>query len=262
MTVLDDGRVLLTGNGADYYDPATGSFSAAAPMVNDSHQTAVKLADGRVLLLGGSDTDLHYMASAEIYDPVTAKFSATGSMKTAREYAQAVLLPDHRVLVVGGDQGQGQNEPNHILASAEIYDPATGKFTPTASMHFPRTQCTATLLPNGKVLVAGGFNNEGSNGNTLASAELYDPIAATWTMTGSMSKERMANSAVLLQTGQVLVVGADEMPDLYDPASGMFRYTGSIPPLGDYPVRVLLHDGRVYFPGDPMELHPSFLYWP
>jgi N-acetylneuraminic acid mutarotase len=234
-------------------------------MVNPFHHLVVKLADGRVLVLGGADLS-NYLATAEIYDPATKAFKATGRMKTARENAQAVLLKDGRILVVGGDEGVGGGEgdtvTDHILASAEIYNPATGKFTPTGSMHFARTQFTATLLPNGKVLVTGGLNS-GISGTMLASAELYDPNTGTWSMTGSMSTGRMANSAVLLDDGQVLVVGGTDLAgeDLYNPATGEFIPTGSIHG-GGYPVGVLLNDGRVYYPGDSFQGFPSLLYWP
>jgi hypothetical protein len=129
-------------------------------------------------------------------------------------------------------------------------------------MHFARTQFTATLLPNGKVLVTGGLNS-GISGTMLASAELYDPNTGTWSMTGSMSTGRMANSAVLLDDGQVLVVGGTDLAgeDLYNPATGEFIPTGSIHG-GGYPVGVLLNDGRVYYPGDSFQGFPSLLYWP
>ena len=251
LTLLNSGRVLLTDTGdvggAEYYDPTTGKFSLAAPMVDPFHQTAVKLADGRVLVLGGADVS-SYLATAEIFDPATQKFKATGRMKTARENAQALLLKNGRVLVVGGDEGvgggEGYTETDHILASAEIYSPATGEFTPTGSMHFARTEFTATFLPNGKVLVTGGVTHVNSGDNNLASAELYDPNTGSWTMTGSMSAPRSDQSAVLLDTGEVLVVDGDQTADLYNPATGKFAATSPVQG-GDYSVGVLLKDGRV-----------------
>ena len=108
----------------------------------------------------------------------------------------ATLLPNGQVLVAGGFNDDG------VLASAELYDPATGLWTATGSMATPRVDHTATLLPNGKVLVAGG---EGRR--PFASAELYDPATGLWTATGSMAPSATDHTATLLPNGQVLVAG-------------------------------------------------------
>ena len=107
-------------------------------------------------------------------------WSATGSLGTARDDHTATLLPNGKVLVAGGENGSG------ALASAELYDPATGTWSATGSLATARDYHTATLLPNGKVLVAGGFNGSGD----LASAELYDPATGTWSATGSLATAR------------------------------------------------------------------------
>ena len=107
----------------------------------------------------------------------------TGSLKDARFHHTATLLPDGRVLVVGGEHG---HEP---LASAELYDPATGTWSDTGSLNTERDSHTATLLPNGLVLVAGGIATEG--GASLASAELYDPATGNWSPTGSLDTGRL-----------------------------------------------------------------------
>ena len=107
----------------------------------------------------------------------------------------ATLLPSGKVLVAGGNNSSGP------LASAELYDPASGTWTATGSLAAARDQHTATLLPDGQVLVAGGTDNS----DALASAELYDPVSGTWTLTGSLTSGRLAHTATLLPNGKVLV---------------------------------------------------------
>jgi hypothetical protein len=182
-TLLTDGRVLIAGGqgptvdkvlaSAELYDPATGTFSPTGSMPTPrSGQTATLLSDGRVLIAGGGDTS-EALASAELYDPATGAFTATGSMATARAGDTATLLTDGRVLIAGGE---GNGAGDVVLASAELYDPTTGTFSPTGSMTAVCTAQTATLLSDGRVLLAGGGDPyAGSTGSTLASAELYQP---------------------------------------------------------------------------------------
>jgi hypothetical protein len=141
----------------------------------------------------------------------------------AREWHTATLLPNGKVLIAGGvDVNSG------ALASAELYAPNAGTFTPTDGMNLARQCHTATLLPSGKVLIAGGT---GADGSTLASAELYDPRAGTFTPTGSMTVARCLYTATLLQNGTVLVTGGSDSKsfgsaELYDPSLGTFTPTG------------------------------------
>jgi hypothetical protein len=123
------------------------------------------------------------------------QFEETGSLGTAREVHTATLLPNGKVLVAAGYNGS-------YLASAELYDPASGTWSATGSLATARYLHTATLLPNGKVLVAGG-----DNGVSLASAELYDPESGSWTATGSLVTPRDSHTATLLAEGKVLMAG-------------------------------------------------------
>ncbi|PYI87721.1 MAG: hypothetical protein DMF03_12785 [Verrucomicrobia bacterium] len=140
----------------------TGSMNV--PRVN---HTTTRLADGEVLVAGGSNRTSGYLASAELYNPATGKWTLTGSMTIARDGHEAVLLPNGQVLVAGGfDPNTCCTAPP--LASAELYNPATGTWTATGSMTTGRESFALTLLSNGKVLTAGGFNN-----GALSSAELW-----------------------------------------------------------------------------------------
>jgi hypothetical protein len=139
-TLLGDGQVLIvTGthdwvgasyqNTAELFNPTTGTFSATGSMARrPAKQTATILVDGRVLIAGGNDTGAASVASAELYDPTTGTFSTTGSMAKTRTLHAATVLADGRVLVIGGTS-HGWDFLGTFLASAEIYDPATGTFS-------------------------------------------------------------------------------------------------------------------------------------
>jgi hypothetical protein len=240
-TLLLDGRVLVTGGdgasaplaSAEIYDPKSGTFSPTAPMAFGANlETATLLTDGRVLVAGGasSATGLCF-ASAEIFDPKTGTFSPTGSMGKTRCGHTATLLLDGRVLMT---TGTGSLASDSYQASAEIFDPTTGTFSPTGSMaHAPGKQ-TAILLADGRVLIAGG--NE-IVPRSLATAELFDPRTGTFSPTGSMAATRTLHAATLLSDGRVLVTGGTGSgwnfggpfrapAEIYDPATGTFGPAG------------------------------------
>jgi WD40 repeat protein len=203
------------------------------------NHTATLLADGRVLIAGGSPNESGHLAPAELYDPASGTFTVTGTPGSIRSGAMAVLLHDGRVLIAGGYLG---GTPPGAMASAELYDPATGKFSPTGSMSSPRMYASATLLRDGRVLIAGGADD--ATGTTFTSAELYDPATGKFSPTGSMSSARSA--ATLLPDGRVLVAGsaADLSAELYDPKTGTFAETGSMSIPCSGPATALA-DGRV-----------------
>ncbi|TLY34022.1 MAG: hypothetical protein E6K62_06265 [Nitrospirae bacterium] len=191
--LLPTGEVLVAGGfalssniqaSAELYDPATGTFTPTGPMGTSRQAfSAALLPTGNVLVAGGITNGAVVLASAELYDPTAGVFSATGSMGTARVLAgnPAILLPNGKVLIAGGSSTGAFSTP---LASAELYDPATGTFSLTGSMGTARSAQSMTLLPTGKVISAGGGNSSG----TLASAELYCPempgTPGTFTSTG------------------------------------------------------------------------------
>ena len=180
-----------------------------------------------------------FTGSASVPEQVT--FAPSASMSVGRSEHTAILLPNGKVLVVGGSDGALS------LATAELYDPANGTWTTTGSMSVARRGLpTATLLPTGKVLVAGG-----SNDTTLASAELYDPANGTWSSTGSLSAGRYGHTATLLKNGKVLVAGGNNLAsaELYDPASGTWSSAGSMATVRSWHTATLLNDGKVLVAG-------------
>jgi hypothetical protein len=184
-TLLQDGYVLIAGGSAsgvtgnplasaELYDPVSKTFSSINAM-NTAHadHTATLLADGHVLIAGGSDrrnTARNSVTSiAEIYDPATRAFALTGPTQAPREFHQAVLLNNGEVLVAGGD------DTLHVLASTEWYDLTSGTFATGPMMSVPRSNFVATPLGNGDVLLAGGLMGFTEGANT-PTAELYIPI--------------------------------------------------------------------------------------
>jgi len=227
---------------------AQGIFTATGPMtVPRAGHTATLLADGRVLIAGGSTPES--AGSAELYDPTTGTFSRTGSMTTNRVNHTATLLADGKVLIAGGE---APSAPYSELASAELYDPATGTFTATGAMLKARFGHVAALLPNGKVLVAGGGDI------TVASAEIYDPVSGTFSPTADMHPSCYGkNTAILLASGKVFIGGC-ATSDLYDSATGAFDTTGGWEinfccPVDIWPdAQTLLTNGQVLVTGgDP-----------
>jgi hypothetical protein len=164
------------------------------------------------------------------------------------------VLQNGLVLVAGGRRVEGD------LASAELYDPATGSWTATGGMDHPRAGHTATLLPDGTVLVAGGVDCGADEPPVCTgddSAELYHPGTGTWTATGSMRHVRGNHSAILLPDGLVLVVGGEgdsvgsrrdflASAELYDPSTGEWTGTGDRP-VASAGQAILLGNGSVLF---------------
>lgn len=167
------------------------------------------------------------------------------NLAIARSDHTATLLPNGKLLVAGGANNSGRpNATGKPLATAKLYDPATGRWAATGSMATPREFCPATLLANGKVLVAGGY--DGLLGT--ATAELYDPASGTWSGTGSMGTVRQNHTATLLPDGKVLVAGGNPggaTAELYDPTTGTWSPTGNMARVHAAGAAALLPDGRV-----------------
>jgi WD40 repeat protein len=229
--------------------------------------TATLLANGQVLVTGGSALAdplcIGGINSAELYSPGTGAFSPTGSMAILRYAHTATLLPQGAVLVAGGF-GSGRDcedlgEP--AQDSAELYDPSTTSFKSTGRMMAGRGGHSATLLPDGRVLLAGGGNQGGGEfpfyGVGTRAAELYDPSRGVFAATGSMAMERLGHTATLLLDGTVLIAGGGpsstsqptDSAEVYEPASGAFISTGSLSAPRSGHTATLLPNGKVLIAG-------------
>jgi large repetitive protein len=230
--------------------------------------TATLLPTGRVLIVGGGDgpdmiDGFWVVDTAELLDLNTGTTSPAGSI--ARDQHTATLLADGSVLLTGGEVGwSGYN----VIASNDgtVYDSATGTSSATGNMITTREDHTATLLPDGRVLVAGGAAPSGWSWVWLASAEIYDPASKTFTQTSDMTAARAFHTATLLTDGTVLITGGDNeysydsrliaggRAELYDPRSGLFAPTiGSMVSPRASHTATLLQDGRVLLTGGGTE---------
>ena len=266
-TLLANGKVLVAGgshalsgqhSSAELYDPATGTWAATGAMTDarTAHQ-AILLSNGKVLVTGGAQGSAanSALSSAELYDPTTGMWTLIKSMSTARYAHTVTLLNNGKVLVTAG-----QNV-NLSLSSTELYDSLTGMWTPSGSLvggslAGARSYHTTTLLPNGKVLVTGGYNNN-SVGTPLSTAQLYDPATGIWTAINSMSTARYLHTPTLLPNGKVLISGGSvtdsvssaELYDWTDGATGTWAATGGMNEKRREHTATLLPNGKVLVTG-------------
>lgn len=226
-TLLSDGRVLIVGGysrtqhyarTAEVWDPETASFHRADLLAAVRHApSATLLSDGRVLIVGGEGENAEGLAmvaepAAEVWDPVSGSSTPAGSLAQGRKAHTATLLGDGRVLIVGGAwlTGSGDYDASHRPTTvAEVWDPETGSFGPAGSpLVEGRVGHTATLVPDGRVLIVGGIDEDD---DTTAAAEIWDPTTASFARAGSpLLATRKFHTATLLPDGRVLIVGGQD----------------------------------------------------
>jgi len=239
-TVLADGRLLVAGGvvmgpytgiplaSAALYDPATHRWTPTGSMGTPRwDHTATLLADGRVLVVGGSNQvgfNPPSLATAELYDPVSGAWAPAASLAFPRFLHAAVRLSDGRVLIAGGSTNGSCADP---ARATELYDVAANVWTRGGDLALPRCAYTATLLESGQVLAVGGV---GSDAGT--SAELYDPSTGQWRATGKPTAPRAEHAAALLADGTVLVSGGSQLflesSETYDPGTGTWTAAGDL----------------------------------
>ncbi|WP_225826709.1 Kelch repeat-containing protein [Streptomyces naphthomycinicus] len=273
--LLDDGTVLAAGGAVVrgtataeclLFQPRTGAWEPTGNLTEPRFlHSLTKLENGHVLAVGGvPQTDrlpFRFLDSAEVYDPAARTWTPVpGKLSTGRSTHTATLLPDGTVLVAGGE---GVRSPGAVrpLRSAELFRPATGGWTPAEPMTDPRLDHRAVRLPDGRVLVVGG--NTATAGPApvgQAFCELYDPVAGTWSPTGSLRLPRSGHQATLLTDGSVLVTGGAGLgarkarghtpgsqwrTERYNPAAGTWTPAGNMPAGRNFHRALLLPSGRV-----------------
>jgi hypothetical protein len=249
-TLLPDGKVLITGGfggnfqplaSAELYDPSTRKFTPTSNMnTSRAWHTAILLANGKVLITGGvQDSKFStFLVSAEIYDPSIGTFVATGNMILGGR-VRSTLLPDDRVFIA---------EDGNV---AEIYDPASGTFALTSAYNSssPVLVDTATLLPDGRVLVAGCAAQ-----CSVGATGVYDSHTGMFSATGPRRAWDTISTATSLINGTVLFVEGNDsaLPDdaeVYDPTSGVFTHIGFTSDVHEFSAAARLPDGTVLIAG-------------
>jgi len=224
-----------------------GSWSLTQPIQKERNgMSAIRLPDGKVLLAGGSGN------TAEVFDPNLGTWTLTNPMAGSRSSQTATLLPNGRVLVAAGLDITHQ--PSTTVSTSEIYDYTNSSWTSTGSLNQARYAHTATLLNDGRVLVAGGFSN--TSLTALNSAEIYDPATSSWTPTGNLNVARSIHTATLLPNGKVLVSGGSigsstylSSCEIFDPVTGVWTTAGSLNTARTYHDALLLPTGQVLIAG-------------
>jgi hypothetical protein len=247
--LLRNGKVLIIGGSnhedgslasAELYDPATGIFTATGSMKEKGGGLVTLLADGRVLVAGGYN---------ELYDPSTGTFSLTGNidLQQASTATLLTLLKSGKVLLTGSVTYPSETP----LASAELYDPASGSFKAIGNMTTARAKHAVTLLPDGRVLITGGLDRNGPQGRT-ATAEIYDPAKNSFIAIANMSMARFkhADTTLVLPNGKVLIAGGGERAEVFDPATDTFGIaSGSLDEAWFFATATLLQSGKVLIVG-------------
>jgi hypothetical protein len=269
----DNNRVLITGGksatgdlaSAEIYDSSTGQFHLTSPMNNGrSLHTATLLGNATVLVAAGRK-GANPIKTAEIFNPLSETFSLTGELNVQRKRHAANLLLDGTVFVEGGASLSNGQPVNDGTPTAEIYNSGTGTWAihPPQDMSTGRTEHTATLLPDGTVMVCGGIS-------TLHPSDLYNPASQSFSTTGGLLHQRQRHVSLLLTNpvwgplvGKVLAIGgaytgspvfggiqvALDTVEMYDPATAQFTLFGTMTEPRQNHTATMLNDGRILIAG-------------
>lgn len=198
---------------------------------------------------GPAGIELYWRKQRQRKSNMTGSVSRIRSMTTGRAAHTSTLLDDGKVLIAGGHKGRRPSITIH--SSAEIYDPANGKFTPTRDLTVVRHKHEAVLLQDGRVLILGGSDQRDGQ-PAYESAEIYDPASSTFRATGNMNSRRykIQGTAVLLNDGRILVAGGADRAELFDPRRNTFSYAaGPMDTSRMFATATLLKNGQVLIIG-------------
>jgi large repetitive protein len=284
---LPGGRALLAGGSPFFqgdslppgplktaliYNPTTRTWAKAPNMsIARTDATATALPDGRVLVAGGYDRRvttsstvpypvIHILplTSSQFFNPTSSTWTTGPTLAFGRFGHSAIALKGGRVLVVGGADRQ---DPERLLNSAELYDPATKKWLGAGTVGPPRTQFTLTALADGRALLAGGLAADGST--VLRSTLFYDPTKNVWAPGPDLADARTGHAAALLADGRVLVTGGADLvgrlasSELLDPTAKSWSASGALATARSNQLAVSLSNGRILViggsgSGDPL----------
>jgi hypothetical protein len=229
-----------------------------------SLHTATLLGNGTVLVAGGRKGP-NPLKTAEIFNPLTNSFAFTGMLNVQRKRHAANLLLDGTVLVEGGASVSNGQPIDDGTPTAEIYNSETGTWAnhPPQDMSTGRTEHTATLLPDGTVMVCGGISS-------ILPSDLYNPASQTFSTTGGLLHQRQRHISLLLTNpawgslvGKVLAIGgaytgspvfggiqvALNTVELFDPSTGQFSLFGTMTEPRQNHTATMLNDGRILIAG-------------
>ena len=257
--------LMMIAAGAAYADgfTPTGALDQPRYGASDVLLTSGSLS-GRVLIAGGFNGSSTDLATAVIWNPTTGSFSAAANaLSAARGFMSVTPLAGSSAKILFADGGDGSDEAG-AYKNTDLFDPGTGFFSVGPSTLDYRHNATATLLGNGKVLIAGGITND-VNHTRLATAELYDPVANSFAYTGSMHAARDFHVAAPLPNGNVLVAGggngsgiALNSAEIYSPATGTFTLlAATMNERRDDATATLLTNGKVLIVGGVNQDVPS-----
>jgi hypothetical protein len=244
--LLPNGKILSAAGDStspisQLYDPATNTWSDG-PSISSTRTagTGTLLPTGRVMVAGGSPDGTLLYDSVDLYDLGPGAWSPGTSLAVARASASTTPLPSGGALIAGGENAGG------VLGSTLRLSPQ-GSVSAAAPMRGARKNHAAALLPDGRVVVAGGVD---TSGTTLASAELYDPSTDTWVAATPLGNARFGHTATALPNGRVLVVGgATTYCELYDARTDQWLPAAPLAPARSGHRAVLLPNGRVLVTG-------------
>jgi hypothetical protein len=271
LVALTDGRALVVGDdnfctpgpawdssmAAEVWEPNTWTLTGSLNSPRDD-MAAQPLPNGQALVVGGTNVDFISFSSTKIWDPKGGVWGDSGLLATARSFPASSVLQDGRVIVIGGDY---ENLPTDTyLATTEVFDAGTGKWTKTGSLKAARTSALAVTLTDGRVLVAGGLTAKGA----VADTEIWDPAAGTWSSVGPTPIWTGSILLALAGGGALLAGGMDGAGKgvasayRFDPTAGKWVATGKMLTAAFDRAAAVLQTGQVLVAGGiPARLKPA-----